>query len=97
MGETDSAATPFVDTTVGRRLSDGRHSVAWAITASMAHGHNHVIDTGRPSVTANDRKASNDNTNARDANASVIDSAHPFASPPARVRTSTATERVAAK
>src|ERR1700754_3510609 len=79
-----------------RRLSDNRHSVAWAIATSMAHGHSQAIDADRPRVTANDRSASNDNTNAHEANASVISSAHQYVSPPARLRTRTAIEWVAA-
>jgi len=67
-----------------RRFSHSRHNVACA------------IDAGRPSVTANDRNASNDRTKAQHASASVINSAHQYVNPPARVRTSRAIEWVAA-
>jgi hypothetical protein len=66
------------------------------MATSIAHGHSHAIDNGSPSRIARERSASNDSTNAHDANPHVITNAHQYVNPPARVRTSTAIEWVAA-
>ena len=59
-------------TAAPHRFTDSRHKVAWAMATSMAHGDSQAIVSGRPSVMASDRNASNETTNARDASVSVI-------------------------
>src|SRR5579859_4184343 len=75
-GESVSAAVSLIETIAARRLNDSRHSVACAMATSMAHGHSHAMDSGRPKVTANDRNASKDSTNAHAPSANVITRAH---------------------
>jgi hypothetical protein len=80
-------------------------ATAMSVTGNVAHAVLHAdsrivaLAAGAalvPLLVANDRKASNDNTNAQEANASVISSAHLYVNPPARVHTRTAMECVAA-
>jgi hypothetical protein len=76
-------------------------SVTGNVADAVLHADSRIVALAAgaalvPLLVANDRKASNDNTNAQEANASVISSAHLYVNPPARVHTRTAMECVAA-